>query len=364
MLTQLCIDNLEQARLLAGKIPELGYDYISLREKYFQWQFIRAAELFGDGDDPGTWLYVKDQRAVSLHLGAKARFWVNGHASSGIWVHDLYIDPNAEVTGPSLAWRQVNENGLIAVCGIGIPSAIIHHAKFPSVWIELRRLFGVIDAAKTGRMMTTSAPGSRALIRIFRRVKKPRQITGHRVEEFSSEYEKTWKQVRNTISFCTDRTAQYMTWRYMNDPYFKYETRRYETPAGPAYFVWRREQVSEFEETVARICEVIGSRSALACAYPAVHSELKMSGVAFCDFYCTHEETMAGLMEGGMKHAVTLSDFDVPRLFQPFAFEISKTINFNLSVTKENAGSWLYRTGGFYITKGDGNQDRFNPVVT
>ena len=48
MLTQLCIDNLEQARLLAGKIPELGYDYISLREKYFQWQFIRAAELFGE----------------------------------------------------------------------------------------------------------------------------------------------------------------------------------------------------------------------------------------------------------------------------------------------------------------------------
>ncbi len=360
MIIPLTMDNLESCSELAAKV--FGPDYISLRPDFFAWQFERASQLFDEGRDPGTWVYEEDGEVTALWLSNKAPMWLEGREFVGTWGHDWYADPDRMGGGLPLSVEQIKRAGVFASCGLGVLTAGIHHRLFPSIWFETRRLYGVIDPETTMRAMTTSSADALPMLKLHAKLAAPRSNDARSVESFDETYDACWRAVRETVSFATDRTAPYMNWRYIENPFIDYVCLRYGTEAGPAYFVYREETVDDMKYSVARITEAVGSRPALVEGFRALWRDLKAAGIAFCDYYGTHDETIAGLLEGGMRPVVTLEEFDLPRLFSPFAIDFRKTISVAVNIAPPfEAGDWLWHTGKWYVTKGDGNQDRINP---
>ena len=180
------------------------------------------------------------------------------------------------------------------------------------------------------------------------------------IDEFGTHYDRLWAVFRSDVTFGTNRSASYMNWRYVRHPYFQYQRRLFESPAGAAYIVWREEPVTGHEKCVARVCEAIGSPAALADAVPVLYQHLADRPVAFADFFGAHASVLAGLRAGGMRPVITVPPFDLPRLFSPLAPDVRKTLNFAISLSADCPAIDLYAHDKMYLTKGDTNQDRPN----
>lgn len=359
MLKPLSLKTLSDVAELAAKVFKPGY--ISLRPDFFEWQFEKAAELFGDGSDGGTWISTDDNdRVTGIWLSSIQPMWLEGKPFMGSWGHDWYADPDMMGGALPLIIDQITARGVFGGMGAGIDSVAIKSRIFKYQWVEMRRLFGVIDPAQTLTMVKGARPSAKLYLRMISKYRDSSSVEATEIDTFDATYDDVWAAMRDTISFGTNRTRQYMNWRYRDNPFIDYLRYRFDTPDGPAYFVWRYEKYGDAPR-VARIVEAIGLPSAIAAAYPALASILAGDDVAFCDYYGTHGETISGLLYGGMRQIVTLEEFDLPRLFAPLADDFRKTINLSVIVTPENDKPWLYDMNKWLVTKGDGNQDRINP---
>ena len=325
----------------------------------FDWQFMQPSQMVGDGVS-GCWALYQDDNCVGLSLGARTPFWINGNVKIGLWHQSWYGSPDFPTSGFELVTRQMGLNSVISSIGQSIESANVLQTLRPNSWFETRRLFKVIDSSATMELMIDKSNGVRNFLKLHsKRIKNASSGSCQKITIFDDEYNNTWDHFRKSISFSTNRTKEYMNWRYANHPIFQYCMVKVETIEGVVYYVWREETVGDLSIKVGRICEVIGSSpAAIKKSFPLVYPIWKEQGLAFVDFYCTHGATVGNLYEVGMQVVVPVPDFDLPRLFAPLDIEFRKTLNVQIVANKDNAGSWLYHPEKFYITKGDANQDR------
>jgi hypothetical protein len=351
-------DSLERARHFGTKV--LRANYVALRMPYFSWQFSKAAELFGNGEDPGTWLYESDGVPAGISLASKTPLIVDGKRLVGAWHHDWYADPDQPGGGLALIRRQFKNNPVLASCGQSLEAANVLHRMRPSRWFELRRLYRILDVNRTIALFADPSPALFSLLKLYADFVRSESVREIQVLEFDAQYDRVWINVSRDFSFASDRSAAFMNWRYLQHPEFTYQVYLFPTSAGPAYLIWREEQIHGGEGLVARLCEAIGTTDAIALAGPNLWRMLTARGITLADFYCSNSEVNAALIAGGMRSVVTLPDFDLPRLFSPLAADVRKTINVNIAITPDLGGAWFNNFDRAYITKGDSNQDRPN----
>ena len=361
MLQQLTIEKLPMIADLAAKV--FKPDYIDFRPDFFRWQFQRAFELFGDGEDTGSWINVEEDGDVTaLWVAQKAPIWVDGRSIVGAWGHEWYSDPERKLGTMELLIRQMRTDGIYCGMGTGIEPMTVKSGLYTFQWLELRRLYGVIDPIRTARAIENRLDCTEQYLKHVSFNPRRQKETAEAVVigGFDADYDETWRSVRRKLTFGTDRSAAYMNWRYVENPFLDYRWRKFVSEAGPAYFVWRYEEVAD-RIKVARIVEVVGETDAVRLAMPSLCAIFAADGVDYYDYYGTHAKTIAGLLGGGMLQIVTLDVFDLPRLFSPMEIDYRKTIATIILVDKRLRGPWLYDMGDWMVTKGDGNQDRINP---
>lgn len=160
-----------------------------------------------------------------------------------------------------------------------------------------------------------------------------------------------------------DRTKEYMRWRYVQHPRFRYRIVTGRDASGTIYglIVYRIERISGFDGSVVRILEIdaidehsfslmMGAAGDIACQNAAI----------FCDYYSSIDLPITDIATIGWMRSSEIPEA-VPSYFQPLDYRHQ-----NVSVaaralrTGFSPSDW---SGRLSITKSDGDQDRPNLIT-
>ena len=177
----------------------------------------------------------------------------------------------------------------------------------------------------------------------------------HEVPRFTDRALSVWE--RNSGDRAgTRRSPEFLNWRYADHPVFDYrlfEACLHGEVKGLA--VYRVERVRDLPLQVGRIVEFLAESAAAGALIDAVIDDARAHQVVVMDFFCSHVDAAPLLQRGflpGHEHAAAR----IPVLFQPIDRRRSG-IPFmaNMGKLGEHGGALKW-----YVTKGDGDQDRPN----
>jgi hypothetical protein len=169
-------------------------------------------------------------------------------------------------------------------------------------------------------------------------------------------WDAAWAEMRTKLAG-VDRTHQYLRWRYLDHPHYRYQWLQTCGRAGAVdgLAVYRVEDVAEVEERVVHVVELIGAPAARRALAVALCQVLSETGASFLTFRCSHAPTREAWREvGGATYARGHGALEVASLFQPVVPEYRSLL-------------WGYRAkpvlapftaADLYITRSDGDQDR------
>jgi hypothetical protein len=175
-----------------------------------------------------------------------------------------------------------------------------------------------------------------------------------RVERFSEDVTALWDSVNGVSGAGTRRSAAFLNWRYADHPVFDYtllEARGDGHLIGAG--VYRVETVQGTTLRIMRLVEFLARPLAGGALIDALLEDARMHSVVFVDFFCSRTNISAlterGFVCGG-EHTI------LPILFQPIDHR-RKGIPFMAHVGKFTDAPRVHQ---WYVTKGDGDQDRPN----
>ena len=327
---------------------------------FFGWQYLDGAR----GPKPvaealAAW---HGGRVVATLMMSETDFVVEGRTVRGGVAHEWYADPERGIVGLEMFAKALPRLPVIIGAGPSLASMITSRRLRPQCVFPLTRLIAVLDPARTADLSFARVDHTVAYMRSLA-PRKPRAgiPAGDLVAGFGDDYEAAWRSLRPSLQLAADRTAPYMNWRYARHPRFRYRILRCRTGRGGAWFVWREEEIPGGTR-IARLCEAVGAPDAVAEAVPALLAcWCETPGLAFGDFFGSHDATCAALADGGFAHLLTLPGLDLPRLFSPPAPDVRKTLYYWLSLSKDLAFAPRLEPARTCFTKGDANQDRPNP---
>lgn len=329
-------------------------------EDYFRWVVHQTARMDHSAEH-GAVMAERDGRIVGTFIVANHLFTANGEIRRGGWGHDWFTEAGHGPTGLKLLIPKLRSLWFYGGSGYGLQAqAVMRSLGMPSIWFEIERLIGIIDAAAATGLSVVRSEYTETFLRTIRVRPPSRAITALAVEAFDTDYDHVWDDVRPAFLLATHRTSRYMNWRYVDHPRFRYRRVVCHGSAGAVYYVWREERIAGRDQLVCRLCEVIGKPEAIVETFPSVFVLMCESGAVFVDFFCSNASINAALTAAGMASAVTRPELDLPRLFQPLEGHISKSLDFGLFFPTGDGALGPFDYHQAYITKGDANQDRPN----
>jgi len=174
--------------------------------------------------------------------------------------------------------------------------------------------------------------------------------------ELAAPWDRTWRERVASGLVGTWRDSDYLRWRYLEHPRFRYELRVIRDPAGGvrALVVWRRQAIQDRSEEVVRVLELLGEPAAAATLARDLVRETGTERTAFLDFYCTSTAFAAPLEAAGFVPEHTLGA-ELPALFQPL--DPRRTA---LTAAFWAPGKEAFDGADVYFTRSDCDQDRPN----
>lgn len=174
--------------------------------------------------------------------------------------------------------------------------------------------------------------------------------------ELAAAWDRTWRERLAPGLVGTWHDSEYLRWRYLDHPRFRYALRVAVDAGGSvsALLVWRRQTIQDRDQDVVRILELLGDPvAANALAADLVH-ETVSERTAFLDFYCTSAEFAAPLAAAGFVPEDQLGA-RLPAVFQPL----------DPRRTALTAAFWApdghaFEGAATYFTRSDCDQDRPN----
>ncbi len=341
----------------------------TFQSDFFSWQYFQNALLTQtnsvDGLSRVYAAFSEGGAVLGYCTGCEVRLWGNGRDLKGVWLHEWFVDPSASGIGFQLLDAVVRNSEFVAVSGASVYTMNVFLRLAQSVsWFELERLVAVFDETASLALLKGAHLNSHAILKKL----KPRSMPVTDIDikplnRFGDETDRAWHDMRTHVTLGTSRDASSMNHRYVNHPRFVYSRALFRSASGLAVMVWRVESVVGVSEAikVGRLCEVVGSPRAITAAMPAFLKIVAEEGVALCDFFCSHAETLDAMMIGGMYPVVNTPYLDLARLFSPLHFEMRRTISMACFVRAPKDMPQFQSVHRFLFTKGDGNQDRPNP---
>lgn len=332
-------------------------DYVlRVDEALFRWQFLDSsspdADAFTmllaliDGEVAGCLGYIPVDVSVA-----------GGGALRGAWLVNWIVDPEQRQLGLGpLLVREVTGRFAVAL-NVG-PNATARDLLGRMGWSdlgELRRYVCVLDAGLAGRLtedgaLDWPAAGSRPLA-------PSAGAAASRVSEFSDDAALVWGRLWGGRATGTRRSAEYLNWRYAQHPVFDYRLFEVRDASGVAGLaVYRVEPVREVAASVGRIVELVADEGYEDRLLGALVDDARSSGVALLDFFCSSGRFAAAMARSGFLAGDRAPANEIPILFQPIDRRRSG-IHF---MARARDGRAITDADDWYVTKGDGDQDRPN----
>ncbi|MGH9970447.1 MAG: GNAT family N-acetyltransferase [Pyrinomonadaceae bacterium] len=182
-------------------------------------------------------------------------------------------------------------------------------------------------------------------------------------ESMAERWNRSWREEFAPRQLGTWRDSQFLRWRYLEHPTFRYIVRFAENPADGdvlGLVVYRVETVRSTDIRVLRVVEFMSRKQAQQLLAAAVVEAGQEAGVAFVDFYCTSPVFVEPLRSVGF---VQEDDFvePLPNLFQPLEYERQR-LNGALWAKPAAASDCVdvFMADDLYLTRADCDQDRPN----
>ena len=223
---------------------------------------------------------------------------------------------------------------------------------------NLHRFVGIFNEREAAPLaIEKEAPGY-CLIRVPEAQNNQMTIISE-VAAFSNDYDVFWEKFRQGISAATDRTAKFLNWRYAKHPLFHYRLLEAKTDGQTrGIAVFRIDPIKDMEQSAARIVEFIAEpeieepllERALECA--------KEENAILADFFCASEKFGAVFEKFGFCGRPYSNQ--IARLFSPIVLS-PREISFNGANCRNELPKDTFQNQElWYVTSGDGDQDRPN----
>ncbi len=319
----------------------------------FEWQFGRRRDDSGyccklvlvDGDIAGCLGYVPVE--VSLR----------GRVVRGAWTANWIVNPEYRRLGlgPLLMRELTRQVDVTLVVGLSDDSRAILPRMGWTDFGDLARYVKVLDRQAINLL---TPGGSIDWSEQDAPLAEPidRQTDVRSVERFDDGAMRLWDHKWGTRGAGTRRSAEFLNWRYVEHPAFSYrlfEARRDRELLGLA--VYRVEPVRDVPLRIGRLVEFLAEPHVSDALIGALLRDATSQGVSAVDFFCSQRDINALLQWGFLPgdHPVAAQ---IPILFQPIdrrrcGIPFMAYLN-NLAVDA--------RSLQWYVTKGDGDQDRPN----
>jgi hypothetical protein len=281
---------------------------------------------------------------------------MTGRTMRGAWTANWIVDPARRSLGlgPLLMRELIRQYDVTLVVGASAAARqILPRLGFTPLG-DLRRHVCVIDPRATAELTATDSDrwlGVRA---------RDERDTGNsgvtRVDRFEPVVDGLWDAVWGSDGAGTRRSAAFLNWRYVDHPTFDYRLFQAVDSQGIAGFaVYRIESVQSLSMRIGRVVEFVCKAGGEAALLPAVVQDARTEGVALMDVFCSSSRVAPALDRHGWvpEHALPAP---IPVLFQPPVpgrRGIPFLGHFGRCRASADIDHW-------YVTKGDGDQDRPN----
>jgi hypothetical protein len=322
---------------------------LAVDETLLRWQFGRAAardryclKLALDGD---TIVACLGYIPVTLTIGERT--------VAGAWTANWMVDPAQRRLGlgPWLLRELLREFDVVLSVGLAPDAqAILPRMGFMDFG-DLRRYIAVLDIEQAASL---AADGTLAWPVPPPGVPAPR-TSGRRIDDVPDDAIELWRRMIGGRGAGTSRSAEFLHWRYAAHPSFTYrliELRCADRLDGLA--VYRIESVRDADVRVGRIVELLAVPDAAPALIRGVIADAT-GDAALLDFFCASRRFEPALTEGGFVAGDAGAAAGIPMLFQPIDRRPA-AIRF-MAHPGRVAGAVAL---DWYVTKGDGDQDRPN----
>jgi hypothetical protein len=301
-------------------------------------------------------LAVVDDRIAACLGYIPADVDVYGRSVRGAWTANWIVDPASRqmALGPRLMNDLVRQHEVTLVAGASSHAlAILPRLGFTNFG-ELLRYICVIDPDGVAALTGTAPSAWRRYTRSKTKCQESDPIV--RVDLFDEPVERVWDSVWAGRGAGTRRSAAFLNWRYTTHPRFNYRL----FVAGPSdrptgFAVYRVEAVAGTTLRMGRVLEFVGEPGADDALLGALILDAESERVVALDYFCSSARPAIALARRGWLPESALPG-PVPVLLQPVA-PGRRAIPFLGHVRKAHAAADIQ---GWYVTKGDGDQDRPN----
>ncbi len=180
------------------------------------------------------------------------------------------------------------------------------------------------------------------------------------ISGFDSNFDDFWDSIKGKYAITVARTSSYLNWRYANHPYLDYTVLVAKKDRQIVGFViWRIESAGHF--SIARIIDFISQDEWEDAFLQKFAQEAKEKGAVLADFMFSGRYYHQALQSLGFFSVYGTVFEHLPMYFNPLSYG-KNYINFAVWSDKESINKELfYNKDNWYLTKGDGDQDRPNP---
>jgi hypothetical protein len=278
----------------------------------------------------GSWLAMWRNRAESTQTAVGLQLLRRVTSGPAAFVGGLGM--NERVRGAYGLFRfQVSDD---------LPLYVVLNPDVSSAWVRKKPTYSENRGLRLFARTPSSPPASKLTARPF-----PAE---------AEEWDRYWSRIREGL-VGTDRNYDYMNWRYLTHPHYRYEWVRIydETEELQAAAVYRVEE-AEGEKAI-HVVEFLGGGQAAEQLAHALCTVMRECEASFLGFRCARRRSFDPWRAvGGDVYGSGDTDYELPSLFQP-VIPAYRTL------------AWIYRfdrgiepadLSGFYVTRSDGDQDR------
>lgn len=360
--------DIPQVRELIGRHWRPGH--VMVRDaRLYAWQF----------HDPGrpqglSVLLARRGGELVGHLGLiPGDFNLQGRRMPCRWTSLWFVTKQTQATGAGVALlRKAQEEcgGLLGCLGYNQEALRVFGAMgfdlLPALprWLRLGRasaLHGLLAGSpqpyppQVGQDLAQAA-GRAAL----------RPAPGLEVRDWASlgprPWREAWERDLAPGGLGTWLDEDFITWRYVRHPVFRYTVRLVLRPADGrvlGLMVYRVQELAGRAEKVLRLLELACREEALDVLLQDLLARVEELGPAFVDFHCASQDLAPALERAGFLREESLPAM-LPSLFQPLDFRQEPLPAALWAPRDQGLARGVLNSPGLYLTRGQGDQDRPN----
>lgn len=337
---------------------------------FLRWQYRHS----GDADCLSVLVAQRDERVLGLLGLIQVDFCRYGERLPAMWLALWFTAPNVRGRVGLALLREAfrRDCKMIGCLGVNETAKRIYAALRFDIWEAIPRWVRVVSPLALESLLAEHAElyPSEVLMAWCAKAQlstPPATVPIVRLvdwgEETAERWDWAWQEQFAPRLLGTWRDAEYLRWRYVDHPHFRYVLRFAENTASGALIgllVYRVETVRDREEKVLRVVEFLSAERAGGALVRAILDAGEAANVAFADFYCTSAAFAVPLEAAGFVREERMSA-PLPTLFQPLDLHRMRLNGaFWVAPTIANNSRTFFRTQSLYVTKSDGDQDRPN----